>query len=265
MKISIITVSFNSSLTIRDTIESVVAQSFTNIEYIIIDGGSNDGTLSIINEYKDKITKVVSEPDYGIYDAMNKGINAATGDIVGMLNSDDFFENNDVLSNVANAFSLDSSADIVFGDIVFVRPDNLNKIVRYYSSVRFRVWKLRFGWMPPHPATFVRRSVYDAYGLYNLQYSIAADFEIFVRWLLVHRLNYLRMNRVLVRMRIGGLSTSGLRSSLFLNREIAKACKSNGIYTNIIFLLSKFPVKLLELIRRPNGNPPPLKNSQGQK
>lgn len=253
MKISIVTVSFNSSLTIRDTIESVIAQSFANIEYIIIDGGSNDGTLSIIKEYEDKIAKMISEPDHGIYDAMNKGVNAATGDIIGILNSDDFFENEDVLSNVANAFSLDAGIDIVFGDVVFVSPDNLNNIVRYYSSARFRAWKLRFGWMPPHPATFVKRSVYDAFGLYNLQYSIAADFEMFVRWFLVHRLSYLRMDRILVRMRIGGLSTSGLRNSLLLNREIADACNSNGIYTNIFLILGKLPVKLLELIQRPGG------------
>ncbi len=250
MKISIITVSFNSGLTIRDTVESVLAQSFTNIEYIIVDGGSSDDTLSIIKEYDNKIAKLISEPDHGIYDAMNKGVSAATGDVVGILNSDDYFEHENVLSYIADTFDQHPDVDIVFGDVVFVNPDNLNKIVRHYRGLRFAAWKLRFGWMPPHPATFVKRSVYQAYGLYNLRYKIAADYEIFVRWLLANRLYYFYVNRVLVRMRTGGLSTSGLRSSLLLNREIVNACKSNGIYTNIFLILSKVPLKLLELVRR---------------
>ncbi len=253
LKISIITVSFNSGLTIRDTVESVLAQSFTSVEYIIVDAGSSDCTLSIIQEYNNKIAKVISEPDQGIYDAMNKGVNAATGDVVGILNSDDFFEHKDVLSHVAGVFSRKPDVDMVFGDVVFVNPDNLSKVVRYYSGLRFSAWKLRFGWMPPHPATFVKRSVYQACGLYNLRYKIAADYEIFVRWLLVNRLCYSHTNRVLVRMRTGGLSTSGLRNSLLLNREIVDACKSNGIYTNFFLIMSKVPLKLLELVWRPRS------------
>jgi len=255
IKISIITVCYNSAATIRDTIESILSQSFTNIEYIIIDGGSNDGTMDIVRDYNAKIDKVVTEKDRGIYDAMNKGVGLATGDIVGILNSDDFFNNENVLSDVASIFQTKDDIDIVFGDVVFVKPDGLEKIVRHYNSAYFKSWKLRFGWMPPHPATFVKRSIYEKYGLYKLHYKIAADYEMFVRWLLVNQLNYFRINKVLVRMRTGGISTKGFKSSLLLNKEIVTACQSNGIYTNLLFVLSKIPFKIMEFFRRPQSAP----------
>lgn len=251
MKISIITVCFNSASTIRDTIESVFLQSFNNIEYIVVDGGSKDSTVSILQEYGKRISKVLSESDRGIYDAMNKGITLATGDIIGILNSDDVFENENVLLNIVNLFKGNQSLDVVFGDVVFVESDNLNKIVRYYNSSHFKVWKLRFGWMPPHPATFIKKSAYERVGHYNLDYKISADYELFVRMLMIHRLNFSRVNKVLVRMRTGGVSTSGIKSSLLLNSEIIKLCKRNGVYTNMFFLLLKIPFKLLELLRRP--------------
>lgn len=251
VKISIITVCYNSVGTIRNTIESVLSQTHKDVEYILVDGGSNDGTLAIIEEYKDAISRLVSEPDSGIYDAMNKGIALASGEVVGILNSDDYFEDDRVLADVASDFAADPGADIVFGNVVFVRPDDLHKVVRYYDSSRFRPWKLRFGWMPPHPATFVRRQIYRNHGLYRTDYAIASDYEMFVRWLLVHRLRYRRLDRVLVRMRMGGVSTGGLRSSLLLNREIVRACRANGVYTNLPLVLCKLPVKLLELAKRP--------------
>lgn len=253
MKISIITICFNSAETIRRTIESVLAQSFEEIEYIIVDGASTDGTLAIIDEYRERIAKRVSERDDGIYDAMNKGIALATGDVVGILNSDDFFDDDDVIRDVAEAFFKAPEADLVFGDVVFVRPDNLREVARYYSSARFRPWKLRFGWMPPHPATFVRHAVYQKFGKYRTDFTIASDYEMFVRWLLVHGLEYKRIDKVLVRMRTGGISTRGLASTVLLNREIVKACRSNGVYTNLLAVLSKFPLKLLELLRRPRS------------
>jgi glycosyltransferase involved in cell wall biosynthesis len=253
MKISIVTVSFNSSATIKDTIESVLAQSYLDIEHIIIDGGSTDDTVTIIKEYGDRIAKVISGPDRGIYDAMNKGVQAATGDIIGMLNSDDYFENDNVLTSVADAFMRMREIDIVFGNVVFVNPDDLTKVVRYYSSVHFKAWKLRFGWMPPHPATFVKKAVYQQSGLYSLRYRIAADYEMFVRLLLVRKLKFYRVDKVLVRMRMGGVSTANLKSRLQLNREIVMACKANGVYTNLLLVLCKLPFKLLELVRRPLG------------
>lgn len=250
MKISIITVCFNSEKTIRNTIESVLSQDYHDVEYIIVDGGSTDQTMNIVREYS-SISKVISEPDDGIYDAMNKGVLSATGDIIGILNSDDLYEGSSVLSGIAVLFNKSSSIGLAFGNVVLVNPDDISQTVRRYESRNFKPWKLRFGWMPPHPATFVRRSVYQEYGMYDLSYKISSDYEIFVRWLLINRLEYAQINRTLVRMRAGGISTSGIRSSILLNKEIVKACRKNGIYTNIFFVLSKIPFKLMELTRTP--------------
>lgn len=254
MKISIITVSYNSASTIRDTIESVLSQRYENIEYIVVDGASSDTTMAIVNEYGSKIAKVVSEPDKGIYDAMNKGISLATGDIIGILNSDDFFETDDVVGSVASCFASSPESQLVFGDIVFVDPNDLNTVTRFYGAGHFRSWKLRFGWMPPHPATFIRAEAYKLAGPYSILYRISADYEMFVRLLVVHKLPFARLDQVLVRMRAGGVSTSGVRSSLRLNREIVQACRRNGIYTNLVMVLSKLPFKLVEYFKRPKGN-----------
>jgi len=251
MRVSIITVSFNSAHTVRETIESVLGQSYPDIEYVIVDGESTDATLDIIGEYRGKISKVLSEPDDGIYDAMNKGVALATGDIIGILNSDDSFESVHSIQYVVDAFAKEPKVDMVFGDVVFVSPENLSEISRFYSSKRFKPWKLRFGWMPPHPGTYVRREAYEKSGGYSLAYTIAADYEMFVRWFFKHHLTYRRINHVLVRMRQGGISTAGIRSNILLNKEIRFACVSNGLYTNLLFLTFKIPFKMLELIRRP--------------
>ena len=251
MRVSIVTVCFNSAATIRDAIDSVLSQSHPDVEYIIIDGGSTDNTMQIVSEYEGRIATVVSEPDQGIYDAMNKGIRAATGDVMGILNSDDFFASSDVIADVVDVFRSDDDADIVFGDVVFVSAEDLTSVKRYYSSRHFKPWKLRFGYMPPHPATFVRRDLYTRYGEYNLEYRIASDYEMFVRWLIRNEVQYRRLDEVLVHMRLGGISTSGLRSSILLNREIVRACMDNGLYTNFLCMLPKIPFKLLELVRRP--------------
>src|SRR5690554_4319795 len=182
---------------------------------------------------------------------MNKGVELATGDIIGVLNSDDFYECKDAVAAVVEKFKHSTETDLVFGDVVFVSPDNLRKVIRLYRAAHFKPWKLRFGWMPPHPATFVRKSAYEKLGKYRLDMRIAADYDMFVRWLLIAGLKWKYLDRVLVRMRAGGVSTSGIKSSIRLNREIVRACRDNGIYTNLIFVLSKIPFKLLELIRRP--------------
>jgi glycosyltransferase involved in cell wall biosynthesis len=250
LKVSIITVSYNSASTIKDTIESVASQTYDNIEYIVVDGNSKDKTVDIVTSYSKVIDKVVSEPDKGIYDAMNKGVQLATGDIVGILNSDDFYETTTVIEDIVKHFKNNKSSDIVFGDVVFVEPNNLKKVVRYYSSEKFKSSKLRFGWMPPHPATFIRKSVYDKYGLYKLGYKISADYEMFVRLLMVAKLSFSRIDKIIVRMRSGGASTDGIQSSITLNKEIVKACRENGVYTNLFIVLLKMPFKLLELIKR---------------
>ena len=251
MKISIITVCYNSEDTIQDTIKSVLTQTYPNIEYIIVDGASNDATLSIINSYKSKISKLVSEPDKGIYDAMNKGVQLSTGDIIGILNSDDFFEDDNVVEAIAQSFEQRPESDLIFGDVVFVNPKRLDKIIRHYSASHFKTWKLRFGWMPPHPATFIRYTAYQKTGFYSLDYKIASDYELFIRLLMVNHFKFSYLNKVLVRMRSGGVSTSGFKSNIFLNKEIIKACRTNGIYTNIFFVLTKIPFKLFELVRKP--------------
>lgn len=253
MKISIVTVCYNSEATIRDTIESVLSQDYADIEYIVVDGASKDGTMAIIDEYRDRIAVIVSEPDKGIYDAMNKGIGLATGDVVGILNSDDYYETSNVIEDVAHCFERSPGSELVFGDVVFVQPENLQRVVRFYRAGHFNSWKLRFGWMPPHPATFIRRCAYERFGLYSLDYKISADFEMFVRLLLVHGLRFSKIDKVLVRMRAGGVSTSGVRNSIVLNSEIVRACRRNGIYTNIFFVLSKIPFKVIEFIKKPSG------------
>jgi glycosyltransferase involved in cell wall biosynthesis len=251
LKISIITVCFNSEKTIRDTIESVLSQEYPDIEYIVIDGSSNDNTVNIINQYRHRISKIVSEPDDGLYDAMNKGVKNSTGDVIGILNSDDFFENSTVISDVVEHFEYNPSISLLFGDVVHVDPNNTKKITRFYSSKNFKPFKLRFGWMPPHTATFIKSGIFERIGGYSLDYKISADYELFVRMLILNKLVYSRLDKVLVRMRSGGISTSGIKSNFVLNTEIVKACKDNGVYTNLFLILLKIPIKILEYFRRP--------------
>ncbi|NWD23835.1 glycosyltransferase [Pseudomonas yamanorum] len=250
LKISIITVSYNSEKTIRDTIESVLSQKYSSVEYIVVDGSSTDNTMSIVAEYGGSIATVVSEPDKGIYDAMNKGIALATGDVIGILNSDDFYENDSALDTVAAAFRRNPESALIFGDVVFVDPEDLKHVTRVYTAGHFKAWKLRFGWMPPHPGTFIRTDVYKEVGLYSTLYTISADYEMFVRLLLLKQFKFAHINKVLVRMRSGGVSTSGFKSSLKLNMEIVQACRRNGVYTNLLMVLSKIPFKLMEFVKR---------------
>jgi len=191
MKISIITVCYNSEKYIQSTIESVLNQTYENIEYIVIDGCSNDGTVTIIKEYESKFNgrmKWISEPDKGIYDAMNKGIKMATGDVVGILNSDDFYIENTVIEQVADTFTQNKETQIVFGDVLFVKPDNLDKTVRYYRSKNFTPKRFRFGFMPAHPTFFTYKTNFDKIGYYKIKYTIAADFELLLRFMLLNKL-----------------------------------------------------------------------------
>jgi glycosyltransferase involved in cell wall biosynthesis len=249
--VSIITVCFNSEETIRDTIESVLSQDYPSIEYLLIDGGSSDQTLSIIKEYEDRISIIVSEQDCGIYDAMNKGIALASGEIIGMLNSDDIYMNTHVVSELIEKMQLEK-ADSVFADLVIVDPVDLNKVLRYYDSSYFSPKKFRFGWMPAHPTFFVKKSLYDKVGPYSLEYKISADYEMLIRLLWVEKATYAYVKKPIVRMRQGGLSTSGIGRNWLLNKEIVKACKANGIHTNIAMLALKIPRKLLSLLTKKN-------------
>jgi len=252
MKITIITATYNSSSTIAACITSVNEQTYQNIEHIIIDGASTDKTLEIIQNTKNKITKIISEPDKGIYDAMNKGIRLATGDIVGILNSDDFFTSNKVIEKIVSTF-MTNSLDAVYGDICFVKPDNLNKVVRYYSSALFNPSLFRFGFMPPHPSFYVRSKWYKKLGPYKIDYKIAADYELLIRFLNVNKLKTHYLNFCVVTMRTGGDSTRNLKSNWILNKEIVRGCYENGIYTNMIILSLKYFVKITGLLF-PNRN-----------
>ena len=250
MKVSIITVSFDSQATIEDAIISVASQSYQEIEHTIIDGGSKDGTLDITQKYSNKLTQVVSEPDKGIYDAMNKGINLSTGEILGFLNADDIYFDRKCISNVVNEFR-SKKVDSVFGDLVYVHPDNSDKVVRYYSSKKFSPRKFAYGWMPAHPTFFAKRNCYELYGLFKTDYMIASDYELLIRFLSKYKITYSYIPKVLVKMRMGGISTRNLKNNWILNREIIRACSENGIKTNMLKVLSKYSTKVLQLIEKP--------------
>jgi glycosyltransferase involved in cell wall biosynthesis len=252
LTISIITVVHNSAGTIRDCIESVLNQNYP-IEYVIVDGGSTDGTLDIINEYASKIKRIISEPDNGIYDAINKGIRIASGDIIGIIHSDDFYENNKVISAVINQFET-KKVDSIYADLVYVKRTDPKKIVRYYNSSSFTPDKFAYGLMPAHPTFFVRRTSYEEYGLFKTDYKIAADFELLVRFLGKHNLTYSYLPKVIIRMRNGGISTSSFKSNWILNREIIRACKENDVRTNSLKVFSKYFIKIYQLVQRPGGS-----------
>ena len=248
MKISIITASYNSVSTLANAMESVLHQTYTDWEYIIVDGGSTDGTVDLIKKYEPRFggkLKWTSEPDHGIYDAMNKGISRATGDVVGILNSDDYFTSEDVLSVVASVLS-DNRLDAVYGDIHFIHDGKPNKVVRYYSSRHFRPFWLRFGFMPAHPSFYVRRSVYERHGLFATDYQIAADYDLMVRLLWKERLRTKYIKKDFVTMRTGGMSTKNLRNRILINSEDVRACRKYGMYTNRIMICFKYLYKIFE-------------------
>lgn len=244
--VSIITVAFNSAPTIGEAIESVLGQDYPEIEHIVIDGGSSDGTADIVRGFGGRIATFVSEPDRGIYDAMNKGIRLARGRIVGMLNSDDTYSDNRAVSDLMGAMQRES-VDSVFGDVVYVDKEDTRRIVRHYRSKRWNPRRFRFGWMPAHPTFFVKREWYERCGLFSLDYRIAADFEMLVRLLHVAGVTYTYVGRPIVRMRSGGASASGWSNSLAINREIVRACRAHGIWTGLPLMALKIPGKLLEM------------------
>ena len=245
---SIITATFNSAKTLKDTIQSVLRQTNKDFEYLIIDGGSTDETIDIVKSYESEFSgrlKWVSEKDQGIYDAMNKGIKMASGDVVGILNSDDYFTSDDILQTVDNAFK-SHEIDAIYGDIHFIRDGNPQKCVRYYSSRMFRPFWLRFGFMPAHPSFYCKREVFEKAGLYSLDYKIGADYEMMVRLFKKYRIMSQYINKDFVTMRTGGASNNNVRSRITLINEDVKACKENGVYTNSLFVMLKFMYKIFE-------------------
>ena len=249
MKISIVTATFNSGATVRDTIESVLRQTYADFEHLIIDGGSTDNTLEIVREYEPRYhgrLRWISERDRGIYDAMNKGIAMATGDVVGILNSDDFYTRPDILKSVAEAMQ-DPSVDAVYGDIHYVDADNLERTTRYYSSASFRRWKMRLGWMPAHPSFYCRRSVYERFGTFDISFKIGADFENLLRLIYVGRINTRYLPIDFVTMRSGGASTSGLRSHRQILADHLRAYRKNGVSSNVLLEGMRYAAKVGEV------------------
>jgi len=247
MKISVVTVVYNSAATIRDAIDSVLRQDHPDVEYIVIDGGSTDGTIDLIKSYGNKISRFVSEKDNGLYDAMNKGIQLATGDVVGIVNSDDLFYNNSVLSRIADAFA-DNKTDAVIGDIVFFKDGTEGKILRKYSSAKWTPGRFAWGYMPAHPSFFFKRSLFDDLGVYKTDYKIASDYELMIRYFFVAKIKWKYLPIITTKMRPGGASTQGIKSVLILNKEIARACRENGIYSNYLMIYSKYFFKPFEFI-----------------
>lgn len=255
MKISVITVTFNSGKTLKDTIESVLKQKYQDYEYWVIDGGSKDNTVDIIKEYEPKFEgkmRWVSEKDKGMYDGINKGIRMATGDVVGIINSDDFYHRDDIFDVIVKSFEGNPKVQAIYGDVRFVNPDNLEKTVRYYSSKHWKPWRFRFGFMPAHPTFFTYKENFEKYGYYQYDYHIAADYELLIRHLYTNKVPAKYIPVDFMKMRTGGRSTNGLKSNILLNKEIVRACKENGIWTCMPLLFMKYFIKVFELIKTHN-------------
>lgn len=247
--ISVITVCYNSAGTLARALQSVVDQDWRRVEHILIDGASTDGTEEIIERFRSHLAYAVSERDNGIYDAMNKGLDRASGDIVCFLNADDQYAHPHVLSHVARQMQ-DYQLDALMGDVGFFHEQSPLRMVRRYRSDRFNPSRLAWGWMPAHPALFLSRHVIQRVGRFKTDYRIAGDYEFIVRVFHGHVVRYRHIPDVLVHMQTGGASTGGWRSKMLLNREVLRACRENGISTNLFKLLSKYPLKALELLRK---------------
>lgn len=242
MKVSIITSCYNREATIRGAIESVLSQDYPNIEYIIIDGASKDDSLKIIKEYKNQITKIVSEPDRGMYEAINKGIRLATGDIIGLVHSDDFLYSSQTISHIVQRFK-ETEADFLYGDGLFVNAEHTDKIVRNWIGGKYRLWKVKHGWLPLHPTCYIRREVLQKRGLYNESYKIAADSDLLFRYLIGGDLTVTYLKEHIIKMRMGGLSTDKIRRKQMWNEDI-RMYNSHGMnptITKIEKMLWKVP------------------------
>jgi len=240
----VITAVFNGAKTIQDCIKSVSGQIYPNIEHIIIDGGSTDGTLEVIKRYTEKRVNIVSEPDNGIYDALNKGIRQASGEVIGLLHSDDFYAHDRVIEKVADIF-MKYNIDSCYGDLQYVDKNNPDKVIRYWKSSQYRHGKFKYGWMPPHSTFFVKKEIYNKYGYFNTNFKIAADYELMLRFLEKHKISTYYTPEVFIKMRIGGTSNRNIKNLIIKSNEDYRAWKVNnlngGFYTILLKNLCKIP------------------------
>lgn len=251
MKISIITVTRNSASVINHCLASVRGQKYNDIEHIIIDGASTDKTLELLELRREQLKAIISEPDKGIYDAMNKGIRIATGDIIGFLNSDDFYSNNDVLSRVAGIFKNNLSLDACYADLIYTDKFDIKKNIRYWKSSKFTAGLFSKGWSPPHQTFFVRQSVYRRFGSFNLNYRIASDIELMMRLFEVQKINALYVPELWIKMRLGGITNKSFKNILMQNKEVLNALKNHNLSVNwISFFVNKIINRGQQFLKR---------------
>jgi len=249
VKVSIITVVYNNVENIQNAIQSVLRQDYGNIEYIVIDGNSNDGTISAIEEFENQIDCFISSSDKGIYDALNKGIELSTGEIIGILHSDDLFIDTRVVSDMVERMQ-SKDAEFIFSDLIIVNPQT-QKIIRYYMAHYFKPWMLRIGWVPPHPTVFMKKNIYDEFGGYSLDYNIAGDFDYFLKIFYGRKINWTYLNRITVVMGSQGVSNSGLLNKILMAKEIRRALKNNKVWSLSIFQLLRYFIRVFELLIKP--------------
>lgn len=250
MKISIITVCFNSADTIEDAIKSVLGQDYKDIEYIVIDGGSTDGTLDILTKYQSRISRYVSEPDEGVYDAMNKGIRLSSGDIVAILNSDDTYANRSVVSEIIE-FIENNNLDGAYGDLLYVSKDDLEKVTRVWRPGKYKRGAFRYSWVPPHPTFFCHKYLFERYGFFDTKYRIAADFELMLRFIERHQIKVGYLPKIIVKMRTGGKANI-LRGMIRGNWEIMSSFRRNNFRLSPWFFIFKPIAKIAQLFKRPS-------------
>ena len=253
MKISIVTATYNSESFINDCLDSIRLQNYKNIEHIIVDGASADKTLSLLNIRRDQINVLLSEKDKGVYDAMNKGIDLAQGDIVGFLNSDDIYANKNVLSKVANLFTNNPMLDACYADLIYTKKYDISKKIRYWKSNKYKVGLFSKGWSPPHPTFFVRRAIYEKLGKFDLSYKISSDVELMFRFIDIHKINTQYIPEVWVKMRMGGLSNNSFKNILKQNLEVLHALKNHNRPNNfIIFFIYKIISRFKQFVQKPD-------------
>ena len=248
MKVSIVTVSYNAEKTIADTVNSVLSQSYHDIEYIIVDGASKDKTLEVLETFEKGKFKLISEPDKGLYDAMNKGLGLATGDIIGILNADDVFSENGVVQEVVNKMN-DSGADCLYSDLNYVK-DDLKTIVRKWVSGNYVKGAFKKGWMPPHPTFYVKRECYEKYGTFNLDFKTSADYELMLRFIHKHELSVVYLPKTTILMRVGGQSNASIKNRIRANKEDRAAWKVNGLKAGNLTFIRKPLSKIKQFVKK---------------